>query len=564
MEAARKNFSLTTTFLPFAASAVLLTVISAPTNLSMFAWVALVPLIMAVSSSVPTRQLLVWSYVIGIIYWLVNTYFLMHVTFAGWLAMAPYLALYWPALVFSLRLCKYRKVPLWLCVPILFTGAEAMQGWVFTGFSWRFLAHSQYANIRLIQMADIFGAAGVSFLIAFVNALAASVTIDCRKREIFTPANLFRLIVVLAVIAGAMFYGDRRINESPNRTLQGPTVASIQTNVPQSVKESGKAGQLIFEDLMKDSQSAMSARPDLIVWPETMVMGYLNPEILSCLPQDSLSWQFHKALQKFAAGGTYLLVGSPAALPVIRDGEIDLGDKFNSAFLYQPDGTQSTERYSKIHLVPFGEYVPFRRTIPPLYNFLMRLTPYDYEYTLTQGTSLTQFKMRAMDRNFRFGVIICYEDTTPEVARNLVYGKGGGKALDWLVNISNDGWFVRETPDGVVPTVELAQHTAICVFRAVENRVSIVRSVNTGISTIIDPVGRIRNDPIAGSLPQNTFDRQGVSGWFAAHIPIDSRSTFFGAHGRWLDFYCAIIFAASIIGPVLVVLLFRKRRRIAP
>jgi apolipoprotein N-acyltransferase len=563
MEATKTRFSSPTALLPFAASAILLTMISAPTNLAIFAWVSLVPFILAVSSSMPARSLLIWSYVAGIFYWLVNTYFLMHVTFAGWLAMAPYLALYWPALVFSLRLCNYRKVPLWLSAGVLFTGAEALQGWVFTGFSWRFLAHSQYANIRLIQIADIFGAAGVSFLIALVNGLAATIIIDCYKRKVFTLANLWRLTAILAVIAVALAYGNHRINESGGRILPGPTIAAIQTNVPQSVKESGKAGQAIFDDLLKDSESALAARPALIVWPETMVTGFLNPKILACLSQESESRQFHKALQNFAARGTYLLVGAPAATPVIRDGQIALGDKFNSAFLYQPDGTQFSEHYSKMHLVPFGEYVPFRRTIPPLYNLLMRLTPYDYEYTLTSGTSLTRFKLQAMDRSFRFGVLICYEDTTPEVARSLVYG-GGGKNLDWLVNISNDGWFVQETPKGIIPSVELAQHTAICVFRAVENRVSIVRSVNTGISTIIDSMGRIGNDPMAGSLPHNTFDRQGVSGWFAAPIMIDSRSTFFGAHGRWLDFYCAIAFAASIIVPVLGILLLRKRQRTAP
>jgi apolipoprotein N-acyltransferase len=162
-----------------------------------------------------------------------------------------------------------------------------------------------------------------------------------------------------------------------------------------------------------------------------------------------------------------------------------------------------------------------------------------------------------MDRTFRFGVLICYEDTTAEVARKLVYGKNG-KELDWLVNISNDGWFTRETSSGAVATAELSQHAAICVFRAVENRVSIVRSVNTGISTIVDPAGRIRNDPPAGTLPKNTFDRQAVSGWFADRTIVDSRSSFFGAHGRWLDFCCGIAFAASIILPVLAFL--RKKR----
>jgi apolipoprotein N-acyltransferase len=220
-------------------------------------------------------------------------------------------------------------------------------------------------------------------------------------------------------------------------------------------------------------------------------------------------------------------------------------------------GKQSPLRYDKMHLVPFGEFVPFRRSVPPLYRLLMWFTPYEYEYTLTAGENPTRFDLQAMDRTLRFGVLICYEDTTPEVARKLVYGSNG-KTVDFLVNISNDGWFTRETPTGPVATAELSQHTAICVFRAVENRVSIVRSVNTGISTVIDPSGRICSNPAAGTLPVNTFDRQAVSGWFAQHVPLDSRSSFFGAHGRWLDFCCGIAFAGSIILPILA---FLRRKR---
>jgi apolipoprotein N-acyltransferase len=546
--------------LSFAASAVMLTVISAPTNMSLFAWVALVPLILVVCGPAPAKPLLVWSYVIGIIYWLGNMYWLMHVTLPGWLMMAPYFALYWPAIVFSLRLCNYRKVPLWLSVPVIFTGAEAIQGWAFTGMSWRFLAHSQYANPRIIQIADIFGAAGVSFLIALVNALVASAILDMRRQKRFTPAHLARLTVALATVAAALAYGNFRISESGNCMSLGPTVAAIQTNVPQSVKESGKAGEAILEDLLRDSERALAAHPSLIVWPETMVTAYLNADLLACVSEDSEIRKYDKAIGSFSSRGVYVLAGAPAATPVIQGDSITTGDKFNSAFLYLPDGKQSPLRYDKMHLVPFGEYVPFRYSIPPLYRLLMWFTPYDYEYSLSRGTSPTRFEMQAMDRSFRFGVLICYEDTTPEVARKLVYAKDGTKALDWLVNISNDGWFVRETASGVVPTTELPQHAAVCVFRAVENRVSILRSVNTGISTLIDPAGRIRNNILAGSLPQNTFDRQGVSGWFADRITIDSRRTFFGTHGRWLDFCCGLAFALSIMGPISMLFLQRRRK----
>ena len=143
--------------------------------------------------------------------------------------------------------------------------------------------------------------------------------------------------------------------------------------------------------------------------------------------------------------------------------------------------------------------------------------------------------------------MICYEDSVPAIARKFALDEQGGKKVDWLVNISNDGWFVRFADGKVLPSTELTQHTAICVFRAVENRVAIVRSVNTGISCLIDTVGRIKNGYLAGDLPQKAMARQGVSGWFADRVSIDKRITFFSKYGQWLDFCCAIGFLSLII-----------------
>lgn len=165
----------------------------------------------------------------------------------------------------------------------------------------------------------------------------------------------------------------------------------------------------------------------------------------------------------------------------------------------------------------------------------MFFNPYDYDYSLTAGTDYTTFEIEADGQKYGFGVLICYEDTDSTVARKLVVDQNGLKKADWLVNISNDGWYVHFKDRQVVPMVELAQRTAISAFRCVENRVSIIRSVNTGISCLIEPTGKIRDGYAAGNLPDKVMDRQGVAGWFADTIPIDSRVTIFSRHGRWLD-----------------------------
>jgi apolipoprotein N-acyltransferase len=142
--------------------------------------------------------------------------------------------------------------------------------------------------------------------------------------------------------------------------------------------------------------------------------------------------------------------------------------------------------------------------------------------------------------------MICYEDTVPKIARKLTVDKN--KQIDWLVNISNDGWFVKWKGDKVKATAELGQHMAICVFRAVENRVAVIRSVNTGISCYIDSLGRIHNDYIDGTIAKQAFARAGQKGWFVDRVLIDKRITFFSQTGQRLEVCCAVclIFTALV------------------
>ncbi|OHB63958.1 MAG: hypothetical protein A2Y77_10145 [Planctomycetes bacterium RBG_13_62_9] len=377
----------------------------------------------------------------------------------------------------------------------------------------------------------------------------------------------------------------------------------------------------------------------MIIWPETMVQGYLQPELWPQLAGADLAedMAFHEALGRHAKGTAYVLVGAYGG-EVMRDplGKDYLG-KYNSAYLYRPDGTRDPGRYDKIHLVLFGEYIPFRRHIPWLFEQLKRFLPegYNPDYSLEHGKRYTIFEMNdstkgqrtddigqrpagglarsgpvrasggpaapgwesntaegggatsgvttnALDaatptdpqsaiRNhvtpdldpgpqspqappYRFAVIICYEDTIPYVARNFTLDKQGRKRIDWLVNISNDGWFVRfvKDPPEVIPSTELPQHAAICVFRAVENRLAVVRSVNTGISCLIESTGRIRDGYMAAGdgFPAGVMERTAMAGWFLDRLPIDKRVTFYSRHGEWLANGCAAVFVATLAWPL--------------
>jgi apolipoprotein N-acyltransferase len=517
------------------ASAILLTVIHPPLNLSWVAWVAWIPFVLACGATISVRRLLLYTYLAGLCFWFGNLYWLVIVTTPGYIAFSIVQACYWPLLALSVKFVLKKKWPLFLAVPLIFVGAEAIQGWLFTGFSWYYLAHSQYQHLPLIQISDIFGALGVSVLIAMVNGLIAQVILDWKSKASIRITALGYACFIAVLLTLTIVYGNHRLNESPAHQTDGPLLGSVQPNVPAWVKEEMSSGQKILDDLIADSNECLQAGAAMVCWPETMVLAPLNPEYLSLCVVNSEPPQYHRQIIGHAKDNGYILFGAHTAAIGIQEGNYVITDQYNSAFLYRPDVTADPKIYHKIHLVPFGEYIPFKNSVPWLYNMILWLSPYDYDYNLTAGKAYTTFEMMADEKPYHFAVLICYEDTDPTVTRKQVLTEDGTKKTDWLVNLSNDGWYVHFKDRQVIPMVELAQRTAISAFRCVENRISIIRSVNTGISCLIDPTGRIRNGFQDGNLPESAMDRQGVAGWFVDAVPIDSRVTFFTRHGRWLD-----------------------------
>jgi len=528
----------------FIVSAAVLTVIQPPLGWAFLAWVAFVPFVLGCSPRGRAGSQALAAYLVSALYWMANLYWMVPITIVGWVVFCLYTALLWPILVLGVRWCRIRNVPLFLALPVFIVGIEQMQGLFMGGFLWRLLGHSQYRNITIIQIADIFGAGGVSFLVAMVNGLVAELIIvgrggKLRRKRSFGIGQLARVVIVGGAVAGAVLYGRWRIGQSGEFIEAGPLVASLQSNTPQSVKRSSEEGMDIFDPLMAQSRAAAQAGAELIIWPETMVQATLNPEVLE-LVDSSHPWKvMDTALREHCRDTTSVLVGAYGG--VWDHSEEQWARRYNSAFLYKRDGSQYDQRYDKIHLVPFGEVLPFKKSLPWLYRILMKFTPYNYDYSLDYGSEYTVFEMSgAGGKTHKFAVIICYEDVVPYIGRRFSLDDQGRKQIDWLVNISNDGWFVRfEDESGKVsPSTELAQHAAICVFRAVENRLSVIRSVNTGISCLIDSLGNIHNEFADGTLPSNAMARTGMAGWFADKMPIDKRTTFFSKYGQWLDFCC--------------------------
>jgi apolipoprotein N-acyltransferase len=347
----------------------------------------------------------------------------------------------------------------------------------------------------------------------------------------------------------------------------GPLVVVVQPSVPQSVREIAGAAAAAeearpvpateeqrrerlledpaFADLIELTPRALESHPeaDLVVWPETMLPGAVSESVLrfdaSASRPATQQWQakmrtcWHMVHELIAGSERRLLAGSVA---FDLDPHGHRGPQFNRALLFAPTEREFAiaAHYDKVHLVPFGEYVPFRESAPWLYELLLRLTPYDYEYSLAPGRDLTRMTVGP----WRFAVPICFEDAFARVCRRMVYDRDGTKAADFLVNISNDGWFPG--------TVELEQHWDLSAVRAVENRVPMVRSVNTGISGVIDSNGRtvVRVADAAGNV-------RSVKGYAGARLQLDARRSFYGRHGDVFAVGLSIAAGATIVVSVI-------------
>ncbi len=538
-----------------ALSAVLLTFCQAPFDQAWMAWIAWVPFILACRPELRTGRLALLSYSIWAVYWLGNLYWLAPLTQPGYLIFGIVQALYAPLLAVCIRFIRQKQWPLMLFAPLIFVGAEAWQGWLFTGFSWYFLAHSQYQNLPLIQIADIFGQLGVSVLIAMVNGLIA----DLILRRPVKKIALIEVPVAALLLSAALLYGYRQLGASQRFQSQGPLVGSVQTNVPSEIKESADNGPELLAEMIEMSNQCFEAGALLTAWPETMVLAPMNPGYRMYLNEDTHALQYHDRIGEHASKhGGYVLFGSHAVDIGIINGRYDVKNQYNSAYLYNPEGKQDLDRYDKIHLVPFGEYIPFKKSVPWIYKIILALSPYEYDYNLTPGEKYTRFTISDNGHKYGFGVLICYEDTDPTVSRKLVLNENQPQKAYFLVNLSNDGWYVFKKDGQMKPSVELAQRTAITVFRCIENRISIVRSVNTGISCLIDPNGKIRDGCKAGTLPEPAMERQAVPGWFVDNIILDSRVSFFTRHGRWPDLLLGL--SLLIIFPVSLWNLSKKKK----
>ena len=531
------------TLAPAGAGAVLLWAALPPLDCGPLAFFAPVPWIVLMrrpqlAGQHPFRVL--WA--IGFSFWLAALHWLRlphWATSFGWVALSAYFAFYLPVFIGLGRVAVHRlHISPIVAAPVIWTGLELARAHLLTGFTMASLGHTQYRWIALIQVSDLVGAYGVSFLVMFAAAcLGRMIPVDpttktacaqtgdpaaspgppaCARRSMaWWPAP-----VLLIGMGAAVVYGHVRMGVSPT----GPKarIALIQGSIDSQIKSDPSMRNRVHEhyrqlSLQAVQQYTASGPLDLVVWPETMFReplvdydeafwippGWSRGATLAELHKGQA--ESHRALARLVEE-----LGSAVVVGVDTESFAQGQHRFYNSAVWVDRQGQVQGRYDKMHLVMFGEYVPFAHWFPALQG----LTP--LKVSLSPGAEPKVFEVRTL----RLAPNICYESVLPHLIRRQVQTLAhAGREPHLLLNLTNDGWFWGSS--------ELDMHLICGVFRAVEMRKPFLIAANTGFSAWIDANGRI-------------LDRgpRRATGTILAEVCPDPRHSLYLRYGDWFAGAC--------------------------
>ncbi|MBT1073039.1 apolipoprotein N-acyltransferase [Pelotalea chapellei] len=440
----------------------LLIALSFPSSgFSFLAWIALIPLLIALENS-SRRTAFRIGFTCGISAYVLILYWInVVITRYGHLPWAVSIPLYlllaaWLALFFGLAALIARAgeqvgIKTAFSLPVAWVACDLIRSFLFSGFPWAMLGHSQYRILPLIQIADISGVFGITLLIVLANVVLYRVLRALCGGGIQYPVK--SVLVLLLLLVATLVYGFNRLNQPEATDAKPVKVALIQGNIAQDVKWSPGFQEKTIDIYEQLTRTACKEGVDLVIWPESALPFFFQDELHQAERIKRLAREL----------SVTLLVGSPAH--ELRNGRRTF---LNSAFVISPTG-ETIGRSDKIHLVPFGEFVPLGRLFPFISKMVVGIgdfSPGERAIPLQAGQT-------------QLGTLICFEGIFPDLARE--YVNAGARIL---VNITNDAWFGK--------TSAPYQHLSIGVFRAVETRTPLLRAANTGVTAIIDHNGHIR------------------------------------------------------------------------
>jgi apolipoprotein N-acyltransferase len=395
------------------------------------------------------------------------------------------------------------------------TTLEWLRGWVFSGFGWNGLGVALHRYWPLIQIAELTGVAGLSFMVAFANVIILTtgyrLILEARTR-VMRPH--FDFTITMAAIVGILVFGLRATQISP--PAKPLRVAAVQSNVPQHQKFDPQFTSKIFDQFRRLSEIALRSNPppDLLVWPESSMPG---PVL-----QDRESYKF--VMDLVTSAETDLLLGTI---------DEEDGDVYNAALLIS-DGGERVQVYRKVHLVPFGEYVPGRHTVPLLAQIVGDQVPGDFQ----PGKEYTVFTLT--NGSVHVAPLICFEDTIGELTRQFVLPRETSPGANLLVDVTNDGWFQHSAGS--------QQHLANAIFRCVETRRPMLRAANTGVTCFINQFGRVTQE--LRDETGSTFTEGVLTG--EINVPTEHLLTFYARHGELFAKACVAVSAIALLATLLL------------
>ncbi|MYK18072.1 apolipoprotein N-acyltransferase [Candidatus Poribacteria bacterium] len=537
-----------------ALSAILLFLSFPNANLFPFAWVALVPFFIAFRDTANGKSAFWIGYLTGFLFFgglltaiaLLYPYANIFATMVGYLLLVGYTALYFAVFPVLMRIVPWRSGLLFpVAAAAIWTALEWVRSWLMTGFPWGSIGYSQWNNPLGIQIASLVGVHGISFVIVFFNAGIATMLCNRHRWRQEIPALVLPLILTLLCFGYGAFQLrdassiDRDSDITASETSQTLNIALIPGNISQLEKWDIRQFPQILQRYINLTHIAGQENPDLIVWPETAIRS------------EALTGEWPTYYRRF------LLMLRDIATPILI-GTASEGDEthetigkfyrratekekdaniYNRVLSIAPDG-KITGGYAKMHLVPFGEYVPLTDLLPDFIPNFIQFKPFAHGKSVNL-LPVFNVKNNTGDEKIEIGASICFESVFPDEFRRPVQ-----KGAQVMGIFTNDAWFKG--------TAFPELHLSMTPFRAVENRITVFRCANGGFTCVVDRFGRITTPSITPGTTQQVV---------MASVPLLSSSahkyTLYTHYGDWFPMLCAIIcigwFGSQIV------LRFRRR-----
>jgi len=481
------------------------------------AWFGLVPLLLVLNTKKPISGFFS-AFVCGMSFFTGIYYWILEVAAIQWFHLAliaGFLGIYFGLFGFLFALLRSRVGAPWafLAAPFAWVGVEFVRSHMgFLAHPWPLLGHSQIFCLPVVQLAALTGAYGISFLIVLINATLAATILPLWPLSTYAHQKPSKHgLVAIAVAAGllvglTLIYGLHTLLQP----LSGShiKVAVVQANIAQNKKWDPRYAPKIIQIYSDLTRHIAEEQPALIIWPEAATPRAINVD-------QKLNREIEQLVQ---AVDIPILIGSTHHQKIHpkKTGKIKF---FNSAFLIEGAKGGKRQRYDKIRLLPFGEYLPNEHILP------WKVLGIPDIGSFTPGKEFTVFQ----SGDYRFATPICWETAFPYIAREFV-----NNGAQFLVNITNEAWFGKTTAP--------YQFVAMSAFRAVENRVPMVRCTNTGISCFIDPFGRIV-DRITDAEGRDIF----IRGILARTITTTNEKTIYTRFGDWFAWLCLVVSAAALL-----------------